>query len=199
MPACSISYPEPSNFLWRMLDKNEGLWTGSNSPQIADLLYCISDNKSGSPKNWSCPEPSFSSSIRRKKLAGSGNEIAACLYGCVTHLADLSMSGIVGTKNKLPASPKRTLATQTNHTFLEKKAEVPALKIYVLHTCYTCSKAVLSIMICSGMLDMYHSEPFVETTEHIRTMIDFSRSNQTVRNRTRVITVKNLKLIFHNK
>ena len=50
--------------------------TGSNSPQIADLSYCISDNQSESPKNWSFPEPSFSSSMRRKKLAGSGNEIS---------------------------------------------------------------------------------------------------------------------------
>ena len=65
-----------SNFLLRMPDENEG--TGSNSPQIADfiVLYCISDNQSGSPKNWSFPEPSFPSSMRRKKLAGSGNEIA---------------------------------------------------------------------------------------------------------------------------
>ena len=52
--------------------------TGSNSLQIADLivLYCMSDNQSGSPKNSSFPEPSFSSNMRRKKLVGSGNEIA---------------------------------------------------------------------------------------------------------------------------
>ena len=51
--------------------------TGSNSPQIAHLLYCISDNQSGSSKNQSFPEPSFSSSMRRKKLAGSGNEFSS--------------------------------------------------------------------------------------------------------------------------
>ena len=39
------------------------------------VLYCILDNQSGSPKNWSFPEPSFSSGMRRKKLAGSENEI----------------------------------------------------------------------------------------------------------------------------
>ena len=39
-------------------------------------MYYISDNQSGSPKNWSFPESSFSSSMRRKKLAGSGYEIA---------------------------------------------------------------------------------------------------------------------------
>ena len=46
---CSISYQESSNFLRRMLDENEGALerTGSNSTQIADLLYCISDNQSG--------------------------------------------------------------------------------------------------------------------------------------------------------
>ena len=38
-------------------------------------MYCISDKHSGSPKNWSFPEPSFFSSMRRKKLAGSGKEI----------------------------------------------------------------------------------------------------------------------------
>ena len=32
-----ISYPEPANFLRRMLDEKEG--TGSHSQQIADLLY----------------------------------------------------------------------------------------------------------------------------------------------------------------
>ena len=60
-----------------MLDENEGLWKGpvlkvrTNSGLI--VLYYISDNQS--PKNWSFQEPSFSSSMRRKKLAGSGNEI----------------------------------------------------------------------------------------------------------------------------
>ena len=52
--------------------------TGSKSPQIADLLYIlsyISDKQSGSSKNWSFPEPSFSLSMRCEKLAGSGNEI----------------------------------------------------------------------------------------------------------------------------
>ena len=51
--------------------------TSSNNPQITDLLYCIAFQitKSGSPKNWSFPELSFSSSMRRKKLAGSGNGI----------------------------------------------------------------------------------------------------------------------------
>ena len=52
--------------------------TGSENPQIADLyivLYYVSDNHSGSPKNWSFPKPSFSSSMRRKNLAVSRNEI----------------------------------------------------------------------------------------------------------------------------
>ena len=53
--------------------------TGSKSPQIANsiVLYYISDNQSGSPKNCSFPEPSLR--MRRKKLAGSGNDIG--MYG----------------------------------------------------------------------------------------------------------------------
>ena len=39
----------------------------------------MSDNQSGSAKNWSFPEPSFLSSMRRKNLAGPGNEIAGDL------------------------------------------------------------------------------------------------------------------------
>ena len=78
-PASPISFPEPAKFLRRMLDKNEALErTGSKSPQITDLLYCTdytSGNQSGSPNNWSFPEPSFSPSMRCKKLAGSGYEI----------------------------------------------------------------------------------------------------------------------------
>ena len=73
----SISFPKPANFLQCMFNENKGLWKGPvlcNSLQIADL-YCISNNQSGSPKNWSFPETSFSSSMRSKKLAGSGNEI----------------------------------------------------------------------------------------------------------------------------
>ena len=50
----------------------------ANSGRI--ILHCISDNQSESPFNWSFPEPLFSSSMRRKKLAGSGNEIAGLLF-----------------------------------------------------------------------------------------------------------------------
>ena len=46
-------------------------------------MYCIADNQSGSPKNWSFPEPLFSSSMRRKKLAGSGNEIEEPIIGLI--------------------------------------------------------------------------------------------------------------------
>ena len=66
-----------------MLDENEvsgkdWFWKSANSGLI--VLYYISDNQSGSPKNWSFPEPSFWSSMRRKKLAGSGNEIGVAFF-----------------------------------------------------------------------------------------------------------------------
>ena len=64
----TISYPEPSNFLRRMLDENEA------------PCKLILDNQSGSPKNWSFPEPPFSSSMRRKKLAGSGTRLTQKSY-----------------------------------------------------------------------------------------------------------------------
>ena len=45
--------------------------------ESASKQTAISDNQSGSPQNWFFPEPSFSSSMRRKKLAGSRNEIVS--------------------------------------------------------------------------------------------------------------------------
>ena len=62
-----------------MLDENEGLWKGPvlkvRKYRTYCIVYYISEDQSGSPKNLSFPEPSFSSSMRRKKLAGSENEI----------------------------------------------------------------------------------------------------------------------------
>ena len=51
-----ISYPEPSNFLLHMLDENEGLWKGPVL-KVRIVLYYISEDQSGSPKNRSFPEP----------------------------------------------------------------------------------------------------------------------------------------------
>ena len=52
----TISYPEPSSFLLRMLDENEGLWKGPVL-KVRIVLYYISEDQSGSPKNRSFPEP----------------------------------------------------------------------------------------------------------------------------------------------
>ena len=65
----SISFPEPSNFLGRMLNENEGSGKDQflgDPDWLSEMQYNI--------KSAICP--SFSSSMRRKKLAGSGNEIA---------------------------------------------------------------------------------------------------------------------------
>ena len=53
--------------------------TGSNSPQIADLLCCIAFQITNQDHLRIGPfqSPSFSSNMRRKKLAGSGTEIAS--------------------------------------------------------------------------------------------------------------------------
>ena len=46
----AISYPEPSDFLRRMLDEKEGLWKGPVLNSGLIVLYYISDNQSGSQK-----------------------------------------------------------------------------------------------------------------------------------------------------
>ena len=51
--------------------------TGSKSPQIADLLYCVAFQRTNQDRLRIGPfqSPSFSSSMRCKKLEGSGYEI----------------------------------------------------------------------------------------------------------------------------
>ena len=70
-----ISFPEPANFLRRMLDENEGSgkdqllrdpdWLSEMQYNTISPLFADFYNRS----------PSFSSSMRRKELKGSGYEI----------------------------------------------------------------------------------------------------------------------------
>ena len=55
--------------------------TGSKSPQIADLLYCITFQRTNQDRLRIGPfqSPSFSSSMRCKKLEGSGYEVGGPL------------------------------------------------------------------------------------------------------------------------
>ena len=83
-------YPEPSNFLQCMFDKNKGLWKGlvlkghKNRPIV---FYCISDNQSGGPFQ----SLRFLSSMHHKKLANSRNEIVSSRYleACVYIVLDV--------------------------------------------------------------------------------------------------------------
>ena len=75
----TISYPDPSSFLLRMLDENEGLWKGPILRRSWLVLWnVIQYNKSAICELLEpvlSRAPSFSSSMRSKKLEGSGYEI----------------------------------------------------------------------------------------------------------------------------
>ena len=58
--------------------------TGSKSPQIVDLLYCITFQRTNQDHLRIGPfqSPSFSSNMGSKKLEGSGYEIGHCIRPC---------------------------------------------------------------------------------------------------------------------